>query len=334
LFKIAMIGDVSTLNGFTAAGVIRFPTSTSAEKLSQRMRLVESREYAIIFITETQAEPILGHIANLSSGSVRPTMTVGRSTEAILPAIVTIPDQGGARGIGFRKVQVAVEKALGTDMLGVYGIREAKATMAGRIIKVSGSLVIAEGLDIPMIGEVVKVGHLGLFAEIISLKDDTASIQVYEQTEGIGPGEPVVNTGEQLSVELGPGLIGQIYDGIQRPLPVIARKYGDFITHGIEEPVLSRVAKWKFVPTARSGEQVAEGNRLGDVDETEIVRHRIMVPPGTSGTLKELSSGSYAVIEVIGKIEEEEKTRELKLSHKWLVRGGRLYRRRLYSNVP
>ncbi len=207
--------------------------------------------------------------------------------------------------------------------------------MAGKIIKVSGPLVIATGLENPMMYEVVKVGELGLFGEIIGLNGDEASIQVYEQTEGIGPGEPVINTGNQLSVELGPGLIGQIYDGIQRPLDVISRKYGDFIARGIDEPHISYDKKWDFVATATVGETLNGGERLGYVEETEIVRHWIMVPPNISGKLVELDSGTYTVKDVIGKIVDEfGQTHELKLAQEWPVRQGRPYKRKLNPNVP
>jgi V/A-type H+-transporting ATPase subunit A len=207
--------------------------------------------------------------------------------------------------------------------------------MAGRIVRVSGPLVVAEGLEHTMMYEVVKVGRLGLFGEIISLKSGRASIQVYEQTEGLGPGEPVVNTGEQLSVELGPGLIRQIYDGIQRPLDVISRKHGDFIARGIEEPALSQEARWQFAPTAKPGQKVEGGHRLGSVEESDIVRHWIMVPPGVSGVLKDLHAGSFTVRDVIGRVERPDGTVvDLRLSHRWPVRRGRPYLRKLAPEVP
>jgi V/A-type H+-transporting ATPase subunit A len=207
--------------------------------------------------------------------------------------------------------------------------------MAGRIVKVSGPLVVAEGLENPKMYEVVKVGALRLFGEIIGLRDDRASIQVYEQTEGIGPGEPVANTGEQLSVELGPGLMRQIYDGIQRPLDVIARKHGDFIARGIEEPGISHEKTWEFVPSAKPGDVVSGGARLGFVDETDIVKHWIMVPPGLSGTIRKLTAGTFTVRQVIGTLEDEKGTiHELRLSHTWPVRRGRPYRRKLNPDFP
>ncbi len=207
--------------------------------------------------------------------------------------------------------------------------------MAGKIIKVSGPLVIAKDLTNPMMYEVVKVGEIGLFGEIIGLNGDEASIQVYEQTEGVGPGEPVINLGTQLSVELGPGLIGQIYDGIQRPLDIISNRHGDFIPRGIDEPSISHEKKWDFTATSQPGETVSGGDRLGYVEETEIVRHWVLVPPDVAGTITELDSGSYTVDETIGKIKDEfGEIHELKLSHRWPVRIGRPYQRKINPNFP
>ena len=207
--------------------------------------------------------------------------------------------------------------------------------MAGKIIKVSGPLVVAKGLENPMMYEVVKVGEIGLFGEIIGLKEDEASIQVYEQTEGVGPGEPVINTGNQLSVELGPGLIKQIYDGIQRPLDVISGKYGDFIARGIEEPPISYEKKWDFTAIAKTGDSLSGGQRLGYVDETEIVRHWIMVPPNLSGELLEISNGTYTVKDTIGILKDSYgEKHELKLAHKWPVRQGRPFKRKINPTIP
>ncbi|MCD6122317.1 MAG: V-type ATP synthase subunit A [Spirochaetales bacterium] len=207
--------------------------------------------------------------------------------------------------------------------------------MAGKIIKVSGPLVVANGLENPMMYEVVKVGEIGLFGEIIGLKEGEASIQVYEQTEGVGPGEPVVNTGNQLSVELGPGLIKQIYDGIQRPLDVISTKHGDFIARGIEEPSISYEKKWDFTATAKAGDSLSGGQRLGYVDETEIVRHWIMIPPNLSGELLEISSGIYTVKDTIGILKDSYgEKHELKLAHKWPVRQGRPFKRKINPTIP
>ena len=207
--------------------------------------------------------------------------------------------------------------------------------MAGRIVRVSGPLVVAEGLVNPIMYGVVKVGTLGLFGEIISLGADTVSIQVYEQTEGVGPGEPVEASGDQLSVELGPGLMSQIYDGIQRPLDVIAAAHGSFIARGIEEPAIDYKRAWEFTAVAHSGSEVVGGTRLGFVQETEIVKHWVMVPPGLRGTITSLSSGTYTVTERIGELEDPfGQKHELKLSQRWPVRQGRPYRRKLNPGVP
>ncbi len=207
--------------------------------------------------------------------------------------------------------------------------------MAGRIVRVSGPLVVAEGLVNPIMYGVVKVGTLGLFGEIISLGANTVSIQVYEQTEGVGPGEPVEASGDQLSVELGPGLMSQIYDGIQRPLDVIAAAHGSFIARGIEEPAIDYKRAWEFTAVAHSGSEVIGGTRLGFVQETEIVKHWVMVPPGLRGTITSLSSGTYTVTERIGELEDPfGEKHELKLSHRWPVRQGRPYRRKLNPGVP
>ena len=207
--------------------------------------------------------------------------------------------------------------------------------MAGRIVRVSGPLVVAEGLDDPIMYGVVKVGTLGLFGEIISLGADTVSIQVYEQTEGVGPGEPVEASGDQLSVELGPGLMSQIYDGIQRPLDVISAGHGSFIARGIEEPAIDYERRWEFTAVAQSGSEVVGGTRLGFVQETEIVKHWVMVPPGLRGTITSLSSGTYTVTERIGELEDPfGRKHELKLAQRWPVRQGRPYRRKLNPGVP
>ena len=207
--------------------------------------------------------------------------------------------------------------------------------MAGRIVRVSGPLVVAEGLEDPIMYGVVKVGKLGLFGEIISLGADTVSIQVYEQTEGVGPGEPVESSGDQLSVELGPGLMSQIYDGIQRPLDVISASHGSFIARGIEEPAIDYERRWEFTAVAHSGSEVVGGARLGFVQETEIVKHWVMVPPGLRGTITSLSSGTYQVTERIGELEDPfGQKHELKLAQRWPVRQGRPYRRKLNPGVP
>ena len=207
--------------------------------------------------------------------------------------------------------------------------------MAGIVTRVSGPLVQARGLDNPIMYEVVKVGDAGLFGEIIGIEGDGVSIQVYEETGGIGPGEQVAGTGTQLSVDLGPGLIEQIYDGIQRPLDVIAGDHGEFIARGIEAPPIDQKRLWEFNATATGGERVSAGQRLGWVQETEIVKHWIMVPPGLSGTVSGLRSGSFTVRDVIGTLTDDlGADHELRLSHRWPVRIGRPYRRKVNPDTP
>ncbi len=208
------------------------------------------------------------------------------------------------------------------------------AQKSGIIKKVSGPLVIAEGMRDANMYDVVRVSKLGLVGEIIEMHGEDASIQVYEETSGMGPGEEVVSTGAPLSVELGPGLIRSIYDGIQRPLDAIMEKAGTNLERGVDVPALSREKKWDFVPTAALG-RVEGGDILGTVQETDVVTHKIMVPPNVSGELTELNAGSYTVDEVIGKIKTDKgETIEIKLMQKWPVRVGRPYKEKLSPDVP
>ena len=202
------------------------------------------------------------------------------------------------------------------------------------IKKVSGPLVIAEGMRDANMYDVVRVSELGLVGEIIEMHGDRASIQVYEETSGLGPGGSVTSTGEPLSAELGPGLIKSIYDGIQRPLDAIMAKAGDRLERGINVPALSRDTVWDFTPTAKPG-RVEEGDILGTVPETDVVLHKIMVPPGCSGELVSLKGGSFTVDEVIGKIKLDRGGEyDVKLMQKWPVRVGRPYKKKLSPDVP
>ncbi len=158
----------------------------------------------------------------------------------------------------------------------------------GKIIRTAGPLVIASECLGAKMYDMVRIGELGLIGEIIELREDKAFIQVYEDTTGIGPGEPVVLTGEPLSVELGPGLIRSVFDGIQRPLDVIRAKEGDFITRGIQVPPLDRKRKWDFKPAVKKGQVVKEGDFLGEIEETPLIKHKIMVPPGKEGRIEEI----------------------------------------------
>lgn len=172
----------------------------------------------------------------------------------------------------------------------------------GKIIKVSGPLVVASGMKNAQMFEVVKVSDQRLIGEIIELKDDTASIQVYEETSGLGPGEPVYQTGKPLSVELGPGLLKSIYDGIQRPLDLIREKSGDFITRGIEVPSLDRQKKWKFTPVVKDGDEVTEGQIIGEVPESETITHKVMVPMGLSGKIEGIKAGEFTIEEPVATV--------------------------------
>ncbi|PIQ75758.1 V-type ATP synthase subunit A [Candidatus Peregrinibacteria bacterium CG10_big_fil_rev_8_21_14_0_10_49_24] len=189
------------------------------------------------------------------------------------------------------------------------------------IIKVAGPLVVAKGMGDAKMYEVVRVSKERLVGEVIELHGDEASIQVYEETSGIGPGEPVERTGETLSVELAPGLLTSIYDGIQRPLELIEKQANSaFISRGIEVPGIDRTKKWDFNATASSGDTVVGGDILGTVQETTLIEHKIMVPPGISGTVKEVKSGSFNIEEIIAVIETEEGTKEICMLQRWPIR--------------
>ncbi|MFO7791742.1 MAG: LAGLIDADG family homing endonuclease, partial [Candidatus Saliniplasma sp.] len=194
----------------------------------------------------------------------------------------------------------------------------------GRIIKVAGPVVQADNLRGAEMYEVVKVGEEGLIGEIIELEEDVATIQVYEETGGVKPGEKVVRTGEPLSVELGPGLITEIYDGIQRPLDMIKEKTGDFIRRGVDVSPLEHEKKWEFVPSVNKGDEVSTGDILGTVQETQVVEHRIMVPPGKEGTIKKIvEEGEYTLDDTIAVLENEGEEHEITLVQRWPVRIGR-----------
>ena len=206
----------------------------------------------------------------------------------------------------------------------------------GTIVKVAGPLIVAEGMGDSTMYDVVRVSDKGLIGEIIELRGDRASIQVYEETAGLGPGEPVVSTGEPLSVELGPGLIESIFDGIQRPLTKIMAQAGDRITRGVQVDSLDHQKKWYFKPTAKVGDRVTGGSILGAVQESAVVEHRIMVPPtGISGVIKDISEGEFTVVEPICTIETDAgKTVRLPMAQHWPVRKGRPYVEKMAPTQP
>lgn len=204
----------------------------------------------------------------------------------------------------------------------------------GTIKKVAGPLVIATGMRDANMFDVVHVSDQMLTGEIIEMHEDEASIQVYEETSGLGPGEPVVSTGVPMSVELGPGLITSIYDGIQRPLDAIMKVCGNNLKRGIHVDSLDREKKWNFVPKAEIGEEVSDGDVLGTVQETDVVEQKIMVPPDVKGKVKELKSGEFTVTETIAVIETEKGDREIQLMQRWPVRKSRPYTEKLRPDKP
>ena len=205
----------------------------------------------------------------------------------------------------------------------------------GKILKVSGPLVVAENMRDANMFDLVRVSEHRLIGEVIEMRGDKASIQVYEETSGLGTGEPVETTGAPLSVELGPGLLGSIFDGIQRPLEEIRNRTGNNLKRGIEIPSLDRNKKWHFVPTLTAGSKVSAGDIIGTVQETDVILHKILVPSELKGAIKELSEGDYTVTDTIG-ILTDEKGNEIPLTlmHKWPVRKGRPYKKKLSPDIP
>ena len=206
----------------------------------------------------------------------------------------------------------------------------------GKIIKVSGPLVVADGMADASMADVVRVGPQHLIGEILNMTGDRASIQVYEETSGLGPGAEVITTGAPLSVELGPGLIENIYDGIQRPLEEIVRRVGANITRGIQVPPLDREKLWAFTPTAAAGDAVTGGDVLGTVPETASVLHKIMVPVGVSGTVEWLAeAGQYSITQPIARLRTADGgVRELTMVQRWPVRVGRPYKKKFPPETP
>ena len=207
--------------------------------------------------------------------------------------------------------------------------------MSGRVTKVSGPLVVAEGLADANVSDVVRVGSQHLIGEILNMTGDSASIQVYEETSGLGPGAAVVTTGMPLSVELGPGMLDNIYDGIQRPLPEMRALTGDCITRGTDVPALNREKKWDFVPVAKPGDKVIAGDVLGTVQETSAILHKIMVPNGVSGEVVSVGSGEHVVTDVIAVVKDSKgEKHELTMIQRWPVRIARPYVRKYVPSRP
>ncbi len=207
--------------------------------------------------------------------------------------------------------------------------------MSGTITKVSGPLVVAEGLADANVSDVVRVGSQHLIGEILNMTGDKASIQVYEETSGLGPGAEVLTTGMPLSVELGPGMLDNIYDGIQRPLPEMRAAAGDSITRGISVPALNREKKWDFVPVAVPGDRVIPGDVLGTVQETSAILHKIMVPVGVSGEVVSVESGEHVVTDIIAVVRDDKgKEHEIPMMQRWPVRIARPYTKKYVPARP
>ena len=208
--------------------------------------------------------------------------------------------------------------------------------MSGKIVKVSGPLVVATGLEDANMADVVRVGEQRLIGEILTMNGDSASIQVYEETSGLGPGAAVESTGSPLSVELGPGIIENIYDGIQRPLEVIMKQTGkNTLERGVEVPDLDREKLWDFVPVAKPGDKVTGGDILGTVQETAVVLHKIMVPPRLSGTVESIQAGKFNVTQTVAVLKKDDGSKvELTMTQRWPVRVGRPYKHKYPPKAP
>ena len=204
----------------------------------------------------------------------------------------------------------------------------------GKTVKISGPLIIAEGMADSKMYDVVRVSDKGLIGEVIELRGDKASIQVYEETSGLGPGEEVVSTGEPLSVELAPGLLSGIYDGIQRPLTTLFFKYGSRISRGVSVNNLDREKKWHFSPRVKAGDAVQEGDILGVVQETEIIEHRILVPNGMNGKVVSVEEGDFTIEDTVAVIQTDKGKKPVSMLRKWPVRRGRPYKEKLTPDTP
>lgn len=205
----------------------------------------------------------------------------------------------------------------------------------GKIVKVAGPLVVAEGLIESKMYDLVRVGTEGLMGEIIEMRGDRASIQVYEETEGLGPGDPVDATGAPLSVELGPGMLESVYDGVQRPLDVLERMTGAFLARGVTAPGLDREKRWEFVATVSAGDRVAGGDIIGTTQENVVIEHRIMVPPGKTGTIADIATGAYTVTDAVAHLKTDSgEIVPLTMMQVWPVRMARPYTRRLSASEP
>ena len=266
----------------------------------------------------------------IASQSVRRQLTEAQRQHAeasLKPLVVFVPPPSG-------EYEVESLGALAKRVLGFRCPSRSEGTMGGVVARVSGPVVIAEGLTGAKMFDVVRVGELGIVGEIIRLVGDTATVQVYEDTTGVRPGDKIENTGQALSVELGPGLLKSIYDGVQRPLDVLQKNLGDFITRGFVAPPLDEKATWEFKATVKPGVEVEPGTILGTVAETPLIEHRIMVPQGVRGTLTNLKSGTFTIRDQIGSVKAAGGSVPLTLTQKWVVRVPRPVREKLAPGIP
>ncbi|MBU1669716.1 MAG: V-type ATP synthase subunit A [Actinobacteria bacterium] len=207
--------------------------------------------------------------------------------------------------------------------------------LAGEIVRVAGPLVVARGLPAPKMYDLVRVGAQGLMGEVIELRAEDASIQVYEETGGLGPGDPVYTTGGALSVELGPGLLESIYDGVQRPLNLLREMEGNFITRGTDMPALSRERDWEFVPVVKEGDEVQPGDLLGTIQETPVIEHRVLLPPGVKpGRVQSIRSGALKITDVVAVVGDGEAATEVTLLQRWPVRRARPFKHKYAPTDP
>ncbi|MCS6787835.1 MAG: V-type ATP synthase subunit A, partial [Aigarchaeota archaeon] len=214
--------------------------------------------------------------------------------------------------------------------------RDVEMPAKGRIVWIAGPAVKADGMMGARMYEVVRVGREGLVGEVIKLTGDVAFVQVYENTSGLSPGEPVVGTGAPLSVNLGPGMVGSVYDGVQRPLDRVASKVGPFVRRGVDVPSIPEDRKWHFVPTVKRGDEVEAGSVIGEVQETPLVASKIMIPPdATRGTIEEIApEGDYTVNDVVAEVKTRDGVEKVRMAHRWPVRTPRPFRKRLDPVVP
>ncbi|HLD28970.1 MAG TPA: V-type ATP synthase subunit A, partial [bacterium] len=211
---------------------------------------------------------------------------------------------------------------------------ERKRIKQGRVARISGPLVVAKELEFVKMHEVVRVGELGLVGEVMEIRGGEVFLQVYEETAGLMPGEKVEATGEPLSVELGPGLLGCIYDGIQRPLARIRDIEGDYIGRGVSLPGLDREKVWDFFPTVKTGDIVSGGDRMAEVQETAAVKHRILVPPGIKGRVKKIEAGRFKAEDTVCVLETDGGEKKLNMIQRWHVREPRPYKEKLPVKEP